>query len=91
MSGLPKNWEVGEGRLRWTPNGSAKPAPVEQAKAPAIKQVQPYGDDCDPGDMSSHLLTLPSLTKWRKYWTENEQLSCGGWFLRHVAGFVNDD
>jgi hypothetical protein len=95
---VPSNWTSDDNRgLRWVmpqPEEEKSTKPVRNktatTKTSRQKPSSPKRGSSIEEEERSRLLTMPSLEKWRKYWTEDGQQSCGGWFLRHVSGFVSE-
>ncbi len=82
---LPRNWTRAEKDWRWTPPKEERPAPAQVA----VQQVQMHSS---PAEANTRMLrTRPSLDRWREYWTDGERLDCGGWTLRAVQGFREEE
>lgn len=90
----PSNWTSDDRGLRWVMPQPEEAKPVRSktatTKSSRQKSLPSVRDSGIEEEDRARLLTMPSLEKWRKYWTEDGQQSCGGWFLRHVSGFVSE-
>jgi hypothetical protein len=84
--GTRKNWTQRAGKWSWVPPVASKQEVV--ATLPERKSL-PVGSA--EGGLENLRMTAPSLTRWRKYWTEQGALDCSGWHLRSVEGFTEDN
>lgn len=94
MVDIPDNWIIGSQdarHIQWKPEQEKLPVAETSRSEQVVRQISKSVGRATATDLSSQMLTLPSLKKWRQYWTENGQQDCGGWFLRHVDGFVYDE
>jgi hypothetical protein len=85
VESLPRNWTQADNGWQWTPPKEER----QQAKAPMPTPVEVTSS---PAEANARMLrTRPSLTHWREYWNDGGRLDLGGWSLRSVQGFREDE
>lgn len=95
LNELPVNWEARDksSGLRWYPpvaGPSRSYLPLDSSLSAAeTKGVDSPLHPTQKGH-SDIVSTMPLLSRWKNFWTENGNFDMGGWTLRDVTGFYND-